>query len=136
MIAWASLFLASATGSSCLELQVARSVGQPVSASYAKAVPCPAKPLQKAIRYDQSTGANVALIPLQAGDVIKGVSLAAAPTFQKGQQLALSSRVGSVVIERPVTALQGARPGDRQIFVKTNDGDIFAAPIKIEAADE
>ena len=94
------------------------------------AVPCPEKPLAKALRYDPQLRANVALLPIEAGDVIQGASFAAAPIgVRRGDKLALSSRVGPVTITRPVTALQSVRAGDKQLFVKTDDGEVFAVAI-------
>lgn len=64
--------------------------------------------------------------------VINDMKPAMAPAVTKGQRLTLASHAGPVTIERPVTALQAARPVDQRIFVRTDDGEIFAAPIKID----
>ena len=77
-----------------------------------------------------SLGLLLAAVP--AANSTEAEHRAAVPVIAKGDRLTLVSQVGPITIERPVTALQGARPHDRRIFVRTDDGDVFAAPIRID----
>jgi flagella basal body P-ring formation protein FlgA len=56
--------------------------------------------------------------------------VAQAPAIEPGQKLTLTAHAGPAVIERPVIALQEARKGDARLFVKTDDGEVFSAPIQ------
>lgn len=136
MVLLASLLLASSQGGSCFELLEDRRPGEPVALADVREAPCPEKGGASALRYDPAMGVNVATAALRAGDVIAKARLDAGPAIRQGQRLLLASRTGSVTIERPVTAVQSARPSDGKIFVRTDDGEVFAAPIKAEGADE
>ncbi len=116
----------------CLELLTGLPAGQLVTPADVRAADC-GESSEAALRHDPATGGSIATAALKAGDVIRGGLLAAAPQVRKGQRLRLSARSGPVVIERPVTAMQAARPADRRIFVQTDDGQVFAAPVRAEA---
>lgn len=118
----------------CLELVTAKAAGDELLADDVMPVSCPGHIAHQALRYDRASGANVALHDLEAGAIIAGAKLAEAPALRRGDRLSLSSSVGPVTIQRPVILVQDARPGDRQIFVKTNDGEILAAQIQAEGA--
>lgn len=137
MTVLASLMLLAASSSGrCFELLADRNAGEPVASADVREMACPAKGGAPALRYDRTVGANVAGTALKAGDIIAKVQLGTAPAVRQGQRLTLASRTGSVTVERPVTALQSARPNDHRVFVQTDDGEILAVPIKIESADE
>lgn len=57
-----------------------------------------------------------------------------APAVHRGEKLVLSSRAGAVRIERPVTAVQDASARAARVFVRTDDGQVFAAPLKSDSA--
>lgn len=58
-----------------------------------------------------------------------GVYEAEAPTVTRGQRVRLSSVVGPVTIERTVTALQNAGSSAMRLFVRSDDGEVFSAPL-------
>ena len=51
------------------------------------------------------------------------------PAVERDQKLTLVSTAGSVVVERPVVAVQSATKADKRLFVQTEDGDIISAPL-------
>lgn len=130
------MLLAASSGSQCLELLADRNAGEPVASADVRETACPARGGAPALRYDRAVGANVAGTALKVGDIIAKAQLGSAPVVRQGQRLTLASRTGSVTVERPVTALQSARPNDHRVFVQTDDGEVLAVPIKIEATDE
>ena len=71
------------------------------------------------------------LAAVPAAPVDSGDSSPVATAISRGDRLTLVSHVGPITIERPVTALQGARPQDQRIFVRTDDGEVFAATIDV-----
>ena len=57
-----------------------------------------------------------------------------APLVERGQNLTLTSAAGAVVVRRPVVALQDATAKDKRLFVRTDDGQVFSAPLASGAA--
>lgn len=130
----ALLLIGAAQQGGCLELLADRQAGEPVAATDVRASACPEKGGPALLRYDRALGANVAAVALKSGDIIASAHLGRALPVRQGERLTLASRAGSVIIERPVTALQTARPGDGRIFVRTDDGEILSAPIELGVA--
>lgn len=114
----------------CLELVMAKAAGEELLAGDVVSAPCPEAMPEPALRFDRVTRAHVVPHALDAGAVIPFARLIEAPALRRGDRLTLASKVGPVTIERPVTLAQGARPFDRKIFVRTNDGEILAARIR------
>jgi len=56
------------------------------------------------------------------------------PEVRRGDKLTVSSSVGPVAIERRVVALQDASTRQRRVFVRSSDGEVFAAPVQTGAA--
>jgi len=100
---------------------VASDLGAPIS--------CSSQRRERALRYDPNVVAARALRDLAAGDIILRVENFALPEVRQGEELQLRTQVGPVLIERRVTALQPGRHGGK-IFVKTEDGDIFATSLE------
>lgn len=115
---------------SCLELLAGRRAGEPILSSDVRPTACDGHPSE--LRFDSLSGANFAASDLPSGAIIRRVTLEAAPGVRRGQRLTLASSVGPVMIERPVTAVQAAKPRDRRIFVRTADGEILSAPLQAE----
>jgi hypothetical protein len=51
------------------------------------------------------------------------------PLMHRGDKLALTSSSDVIRIERPVVALQDASASAKRVFVRTGDGQVFAAPL-------
>jgi len=87
---------------------------------------CEAGPAGEAFRYDPAAKAVRATRDLAPGETVAAVPRFAIAGVRPGQRLFLKTRVGPVVVEREVEALQPARPGG-QLFVRSLDGAIFPA---------
>jgi len=54
--------------------------------------------------------------------------------IREGDNLTVTATVGVVAIRRQVVALQDATRRDTRVFVRSTDGEVFAAPIEAGAA--
>ena len=115
-----------ATGhASCLRALVDLSAGTtPDSASFESA-PCPQAPLSPTFRYDPQRRAAVLTTAIVRGGIVRAFADFDAGAIEPGQTLHLVVTFGAARIERPVQALQSARPGER-LFVKCEDGTILS----------
>lgn len=91
--------------------------------------PCASASSRPALAYDRATGAVRARADIPAGTDIGAVPLPETPPLPAGQDAVIAFAGGPVVIQREVRTLQPARPG-RSVFVRTNDGEVFAATIE------
>ena len=66
--------------------------------------------------------------------IVRGEAYADEPQVRRGDELTLGSAVGPVAIERKVVALQEASARQRRVFVRSADGEIFAASAQAGAA--
>jgi hypothetical protein len=56
------------------------------------------------------------------------------PQVRRGDKLTLNAAVGPVDIQREVVALQSASRRHKRVFVRSSEGEVFAAPIEGGAA--
>lgn len=108
----------------CHEMIVARRAGEPINAGDLVSASC-ASGQHAGVRRDTASRQLIAAIDLAAGTNVGRLAVTAAPAVRRGESLRLVSRVGPVEIERPVTAMQEARPA-RRVFVRDADGQVFA----------
>jgi flagella basal body P-ring formation protein FlgA len=102
--------------------------GTPLAARDFEHADCPAKAPRAAFSYDARRGAARASRDIAAGEAVAALPAFALADVSPGQKLYVSVRVGPVVVEREVEALQSGRAGGR-IFVKGSDGRVFSALI-------
>lgn len=117
----------------CLVLVNPVAAGALLSAADAAPAPCPRIPPAAALGYQRQNRAVRAETDLAAGTPLGRIRLPASPGVAAGERLMLTSTAGPVRIRREVTALQPGRGGGR-LFVRTDDGEILAAPVA-EAAE-
>ena len=99
----------------------------PAPGDFAPALAC-RRSAHPNFRYDAVSGAAVATRDLAVGELLPSVAAAVQVVARKGQDLRLRERIGTVTVERGVTAAQAGRAGQR-IFVRTADGAVFSAMI-------
>lgn len=78
-----------------------------------------------AVRYDAALRAARLSRPLQADEVIAAIPASMMADVVPGQILYVQIRVGPVVVQREVTALQPASPGQK-LFVRAADGTVMS----------
>ncbi|MFC5475492.1 hypothetical protein [Paraherbaspirillum soli] len=85
------------------------------------------------VRYDAAGRVVRASADLAAGAVLPTMFRGSLAQFRSGDPLQIASRIGPVVAERTVTAMQDGAPG-RGAFVKSKDGEIFSARLPAYSA--
>lgn len=85
----------------------------------------------RALRYDRVTGSVRATRTIGAGEIVTAWAGYGGDRVNAGQVLTLTSYSGPARVERPVEALQSARPGQR-LFVRSSDGVYHS--VRYEAA--
>lgn len=80
-----------------------------------------------ALRYDANVGAMRASRDIAAGEVAPAMPSFAVAAIRPGQTLYLSTRIGDVIVERGVEAVQVGHPGGR-VFVRAKTGPAFSVP--------
>jgi len=109
----------------CMRVERALNSGDtPVSSDLAPA-PCGDAVTATAFRYDAVARIQKASRDLRSGEVIAAVPSFTLANVAPGQRVSLRSRIGPVLIEREVVALQSAGPG-QSIFVQGPDGEVFS----------
>ncbi|HEY5723970.1 MAG TPA: hypothetical protein VIT45_16795 [Allosphingosinicella sp.] len=78
-------------------------------------------------RYDPVSRLVRASRALEPGEIVPAVSPAFLAGIRPGQRILLSTRIGAVTIDRQVEAVVAA-PAGRPVFVRADDGKIFAIP--------
>ncbi|WP_109807754.1 flagella basal body P-ring formation protein FlgA [Sphingosinithalassobacter portus] len=107
--------------------------GMPLASRDVVSVPCRQEERPAAmLAYDGHAGVAVTRILIPVGTYLGEVTAIGDDVVANGDTVTLRSSVGAVTIERPVSALQHGRSGDR-IFVQDADGAIFAAQFVVEA---
>jgi hypothetical protein len=115
---------AQAKADHCLEVRkplAAQSI--PVSEAFAL-VSCPSGTQTAAFRYDKDQGVTRLSRDVQPGEITPLYPEFGMALVVPGQKLVLAVVAGAARVERPVTALQVARSGQR-LFVRANDGQIL-----------
>ncbi|HWA90283.1 MAG TPA: hypothetical protein VG889_09630 [Rhizomicrobium sp.] len=87
-------------------------------------VACP-KDASRPYRYDRAGGIARLTREVAAGEVLRPAPELDVAMVRPGDTLELTSGAGPVRIERDVTALQAARPGQR-LFVRAADGQVLS----------
>jgi len=88
---------------------------------------CPEKPLMPAFRYDPNEGVVRVVRTLAEGEIAPAPPPFAVARVEPGRKLRLEAKVGAVVVEREVEAVQAGAAGE-SLFVRTADGAVFAVP--------
>lgn len=83
-----------------------------------------------AVRFDPASRAVLTDHAVAKGDYLGRLGPLPEAAVARGEPVVLRSRVGSVVIERAVTALQSARMGQR-VFVRDADGRVFSVSLDL-----
>lgn len=78
-----------------------------------------------AVHYDRAHAVARATRDLSVGEIVRSFPGYSEPHVVLGDDLLLVVTQGPVRVERHVTALQTARPG-QSLFVKSQDGEVFA----------
>lgn len=112
----------------CFVLAAPVAAGATLEAADAAPAPCRSDRTRRALRFEPESGTVVAVADLPAGTYVGRISLASAPHVAAGDQLTLVAVAGPVRIQRRVVAMQPGSPG-RRLFVRTQDGEILAAPL-------
>ncbi len=115
-----------ASGRPCLVARAAVAAGEIARADAFTPSTC-VRPPADAFHYDRQTGLTRVTIDLKAGDTAPRVPNSDLAAISPGQPLYLTAEVGPVRVERAVTAIQAAA-AHRALFVRADDGKIFAAP--------
>jgi len=109
----------------CFRLRQKVARGGVVGPEMAAPAPCSGQPSAMLRFADGALHATADLFP---GDYLGAVHLTGRPAVQKGDALQIVSTVGPIRVVRAVTAMQDGRNG-RRIFVRDEDGQVFAAPM-------
>lgn len=88
----------------------------------------------RALRYDAARRALTAARDIAAGEVIAAPPASLLPDVRTGDALTLIAHVGTATVERQVVAAQPGQHG-RNIFVRTSDGRVIAAPLAAEGRE-
>ena len=111
---------------SCLSVVAPLAVGSIPRASDFVPTVC-AHPVAGAFRFRRQDGVAEVTRDLKIGDETRSVPLADLAHILPGQPLYVSAQVGSVRVERAVTAVQPAA-SSRAVFVRSEEGAGFPAP--------
>lgn len=128
-MAWGGLFIAALISAApqpaaCMATTRAIPAGGTVSRSDFTPAACTEAPAT--LRYDARLKAARAGRALEAGETVAALPGFALPAVRSGETLHVRTQIGPVVVDREVVALQPGQPGGR-IFVRTADGEVFAA---------
>lgn len=122
-----SLVLAASpadAGESCMRATRALAIGAVPAAGNFTAADCGGAPIP-AVRYDAAMRAVRLVHALRPGDVIRAMPAAMMTGISPGDTLTVAVKVGPVVVQRQVEALQPANPGQR-LFVRAADGKVIS----------
>ena len=116
----------------CYEVAVAVPAGQPVTPADVAVVPCDQQRDAASVRLDLANGSLLAGEALAQGTYVGSARLTDPPAVRRGEMLTLRSQSGPVIIERPVVAMQASSQAEGRIFVRTDDGQVFATDVSTE----
>jgi hypothetical protein len=123
-----------AVASRCVEAAAAIAPGGQINTRDVRDVVCSSTRTAAAVVRDHDRGIATAAAAIQPGDYLGQLLVTDAPAVARGDKLTLVSKAGPVTISRQVTALQSAAPEQRRLFVRTDDGSVFSAPITAGAS--
>jgi hypothetical protein len=83
------------------------------------------------LHYDRRVGLVRAVRDIQRDEVVAAVPGFELASVRPGQKIYISTRVGSVRVQREVEAVQAASDG-RRLFVRAADGAVFAVPFPVD----
>ncbi len=109
---------------SCLQALEPVAAGSVPSRNQFSPAPCGEADLTAAFVWDRQRRVIRAARDLQPGDLVRAPK--GLPHIRPGEAFTLKARVGPVVVERQVTAVQAAQGGG-PVFVRGRDGEVFAA---------
>lgn len=112
----------------CLLLKTSAPRGTFLSRSDLAEGECAGDQARQSVVFDRNAGTLRSVEDLPAGTAFGMLQLPEAGLVQPGTQMQLVVREGPVTVSREVETLQPALPG-RPVFVRTADGEIFAAPL-------
>lgn len=115
----------------CVSAMRPLSAGAVPSAEDFAAASCDGRP-ESAVRYDANMRAARLTRDLAPGDVIAEIPSSLMAAVSPGQKLYVTARVGPVLVQREVAALQPANPGQK-LFVRASDGEVMTALYSGEA---
>lgn len=110
----------------CLRILEPVAAGAGLRADQVEPTVCGSPPALRATYYDRRANLTRAARALAKGETIAAAPAASLVGVETGASITLKARVGPVAIERQVTAVQAARPGE-QVFVVGDDSRPFAA---------
>ena len=125
IIVIAMLAALPAQAATCERATHALAAGAVPSADDFSAADCGAEPPAPAVRYDTAQRSARLSRPLAQGEVIAAIPSSMMAGVVPGQTLYVQIRVGPVVVQREVTALQPASPGQK-LFVRAADGAVMS----------
>jgi flagella basal body P-ring formation protein FlgA len=132
MLAYPALLLAGFLSGDCATAARDLPAGAAIAAIDLTPTACRRDAPRPALRYDARNGAVVATAALPAGAYLGRVALfAGARRIAQGEALVLRSSIGPITIERPVTAMQPGRSGER-LFVRDAEGNVFPVRLALE----
>ncbi len=120
----------------CLEAKTDIGANAAITTINVQQTECNGRELAPQLGYDSERGVPIARSRIDAGSFLGNIRVASEDVITKGEALKLRTGAGAVSVERSVVSLQTSQKG-RKIFVRTNDGEVIAAPIsKLEMDDE
>ena len=125
IIVMAMLAALPAQAATCVRATHALAAGAVPSAEDFAAADCGSEHPARAVRYDAAQRSARLSRPVKADEVIAAIPAAMLAGVVPGQTLYVQIRVGPVVVQREVTALQPASPGQR-LFVRAADGTVMS----------
>ena len=108
----------------CMRVTHALSAGAVPSAGDFITADCKGQ-VVSAVRYDRAMGAVRLAHDLQPGDVVAEIPPSMMAGIGPGEKLYVTVRVGPVLVQREVEALQPANPGQK-LFVRAADGQVIS----------
>lgn len=118
----------------CARLTRIIETGEIVSASDLTPAACEENS-RSSFTYDRATGGVRAARSLAAGETVSRPPAFAVSAIAPGQVVTLQAKIGPVVVERDVVALQAAWEG-QNFFVRAADGQVFTATAPARANQE
>jgi hypothetical protein len=117
----------TSSGGDCMRVENPLAEGDFAGADDLTTVSCGAEAAKPGFRYDEVSRLVRASRALEPGEVVPAVSPALLAGVRPGQRILLSTRIGAVTVDRQVEAVMAA-PAGRPVFVRAEDGKIFAIP--------
>lgn len=117
----------AAVSGDCRVMRVDRAAGAVIRDGDTIATSCPVDVVRPKLRYDSRRRIAVARKALSAGEALGRAYLPSPPGVLPGDTVRLVARLGHVVIERRMTALQPAWANQR-FFARDPQGKIVVAP--------